>query len=267
MSRVAILASAFVISVVALLAFIAVQRSSLPDDSPAAARVIFGYEEIGHIEEPASAPAAARALQGVVDRLGGRDAGPAPEAALHQRAAAHASSAPIVSFFCCCALVWLPVASAAGLTASIKLHQPDWLTGQSWLSFGRVRTLHLNAVAYGWAPMAGLGVALFVLPRLLGTPLRGARFALLGGHAVDRGAHLRTGEHRRGPQPRARVAGDSLAGRPALRDRWSAGRHAARPDAGEPECRAPLRVRLAHGLRSLLVPCPVPRCELARAAR
>ena len=44
-----------------------------------------------------------------------------------------------------------------------------------------IRTIHLNAVAYGWAPMAGLGVALFIIPRLLKTPLMGVRYALFGG--------------------------------------------------------------------------------------
>ncbi|HQZ07904.1 MAG TPA: cbb3-type cytochrome c oxidase subunit I, partial [Burkholderiaceae bacterium] len=52
---------------------------------------------------------------------------------------------------------------------------------QAWLTFGRIRTIHLNAVAYGWAPMAGLGVALFIIPRLLKTPLIGARYAFFGG--------------------------------------------------------------------------------------
>ena len=33
--------------------------------------------------------------------------------------------------------LWLLVGSAAGLTASIKLHAPDWLTGDAWLGFGR----------------------------------------------------------------------------------------------------------------------------------
>ena len=83
-------------------------------------------------------------------------------------------------FFFCCAFAWLLLASVAGLTASIKLHDPDWLTSQAWLTFGRIRTIHLNAVAYGWAPMAGLGIALFIIPRLLKTELVGGRFALLG---------------------------------------------------------------------------------------
>ena len=45
---------------------------------------------------------------------------------------ADASTAPLVFFFCC-AVAWLLVASAAGLTASIKLHEPDWLVQQAWL--------------------------------------------------------------------------------------------------------------------------------------
>ncbi|MEO6960038.1 MAG: cbb3-type cytochrome c oxidase subunit I, partial [Burkholderiaceae bacterium] len=68
----------------------------------------------------------------------------------------------------------------AGLISSIKLHSPDFLTSQAWLTFGRLRTLHLNSVAYGWAPMSAFGVAMFVIPRVLKTPLMGARFALLG---------------------------------------------------------------------------------------
>ncbi len=100
--------------------------------------------------------------------------------ALRDRAQADASTAPLVLFLFCCAVVWLLVASAAGLTASVKLHEPDWLTQQAWLTFGRIRTLHLNAVAYGWAPMAGLGIAMFVIPRLLNRPLMGARYALVG---------------------------------------------------------------------------------------
>jgi cytochrome c oxidase cbb3-type subunit I len=48
------------------------------------------------------------------------------------------------------------------------------------MTFGRMRTIHLNAVAYGWAPMAALGIAIWMLPRLLKTRLVGAPFAMLG---------------------------------------------------------------------------------------
>ena len=46
------------------------------------------------------------------------------------------------------------------------------------LTFGRVRTIHLDTVVYGWGSMAGVGVMLWLLPRLLKTPLKGQRFAV-----------------------------------------------------------------------------------------
>ena len=184
MSTVMILLSAFVLSVVALGVFIWSQRRGLLDRSPQAAEVIFAAGEIGRIEEPSIRASAQRALQTAVNAASGMTSQQGDQQShdeLLSRARADASTAPVVFFFLCCALTWLLVASAAGLTASIKLHQPDWLTGSAWLTFGRIRTIHLNAVAYGWAPMAGLGISLFVIPRLLKTALVGARYALLGG--------------------------------------------------------------------------------------
>ncbi|MCV2438676.1 cbb3-type cytochrome c oxidase subunit I [Paucibacter sp. DJ2R-2] len=163
MNTAAILLSAFVLSVVALLIFIWTQRSDMFERGAKGAEVIFAPGEIGLVEDPAA----------------GRTP-PIVNNELLSRARADASTAPLVFFFICCAFVWLLVASAAGLTASIKLHEPDWLVGQAWLTFGRIRTIHLNAVAYGWAPMAGLGIALFVIPRLLKTELVGAKYAFLG---------------------------------------------------------------------------------------
>ncbi len=176
MSTIAILLSAFVLSVVGLFVFIWTQRRGLFDHSPKAAEVIFAPGELGTVEDPACTAADAARLQAVSAPTA--EAPPSPE--LLQRARADASTGSLVFFFLCCAFAWLLVASAAGLTASIKLHEPDWLVGQAWLTFGRIRTIHLNAVAYGWAPMAGLGIALFVIPRLLKTELVGARYAFLG---------------------------------------------------------------------------------------
>jgi len=189
LSTLAILLSAFVLSVIGLFVFIWTQRRGLFEQSLQAAEVIFAPGEIGTVEDPASADADVRRLQslhatpgtiGTPDLPEPTDASTARSQELAARAIADASSAPLVFFFLCCAFTWLLVASAAGLTASIKLHEPDWLVNQAWLTFGRIRTIHLNAVAYGWAPMAGLGIALFVIPRLLKTELVGARYAFLG---------------------------------------------------------------------------------------
>lgn len=180
MNTLAILLSAFVLSFVALLIFIRSQRAGLFDRSSRGAEVIFAPGEIGRIEEPAATRSAQVNLQSTIDASSVVSTPPAEVRELADRIRADASTAPLVFFFFCCAMLWLLVASAAGLTASIKLHEPDWMAQQAWLTFGRIRTIHLNAVAYGWAPMAGLGIAMFVIPRLLKTPLIGARFAFIG---------------------------------------------------------------------------------------
>lgn len=75
---------------------------------------------------------------------------------------------------------WLVLGSFFGVIASLKLHLPDWLTGSAPLTFGRMRTMHLNSVIYGWLSLAGIGVAMFLVPRLFKTPLRGAKYGWAG---------------------------------------------------------------------------------------
>ena len=184
METITILLFSFVLSVTGLFVFIWSLRKKLFDDNPAAANVIFSEGEIGRIEEPAATPAQRASLQKTVDATHFPLAHAGQEAALkeelEERVQADRSTALVTFVFLSCAVVWLVLASVAGLTSSIKLHEPDWLTAQSWLTFGRLRTIHLNAVAYGWAPMAALGIAIWMLPRLLKTRLMGGRFAMLG---------------------------------------------------------------------------------------
>lgn len=183
MSTISILLLTFVLSVTGLFVFIWSLRRHLFDADPAAAKVIFSEGEIGKVEEPAATPAQHQALQNAVVQA--HDA-PAPVDAatqareLAERIRADRSTAYVAFVFLSCAVAWLILASAAGLISSIKLHQPDFLTAHAWLTFGRIRTLHLNMVAYGWAPMAAFGIAHWTLPRLLKTELIGGRFALLG---------------------------------------------------------------------------------------
>lgn len=69
-------------------------------------------------------------------------------------------------------LFWLLVGSIFGDITSFKFNVPDWLTHEGWLTFGRVRPAHLNTVIYGWASTAMFAVSLWIMPRLLRTPLR-----------------------------------------------------------------------------------------------
>jgi len=184
MNTVTILLSSFILSITGLFIFIWSLRKRLFDNTAAAAYVIFSDGEIGRGEEPA---ATAAQLEGMRQQVPGQASAVLTAAQettlareLEERVEADRSTAFVSFVFLSCAVVWLVVGSLAGLTSSIKLHQPDWLVQQAWLTFGRIRTIHLNIVAYGWAPMASFGIANWLLPRLLKTPLVGGRYAIFG---------------------------------------------------------------------------------------
>jgi cytochrome c oxidase cbb3-type subunit 1 len=100
-----------------------------------------------------------------------REDSPSPDVAASERVAADRSTGRPVLLFFHSAVIWLLVGSLLGLAASLKFTFPDWLTSQAFWTFGRVRTAHLNAVAYGWASMALIGVAVWMIPRLVRAPL------------------------------------------------------------------------------------------------
>src|SRR6185295_7060964 len=60
---------------------------------------------------------------------------------------------------------WLIVASVLGLIASIKFHSPNFLADCSLLTYGRVHPAATNALLYGFAVQAGLGVLLGIFAR------------------------------------------------------------------------------------------------------
>ena len=96
------------------------------------------------------------------------------------RLRADASSRQVAIRAIAFSVVWLIIGSAFGLIASFKLHMPDWLVGSAPLTFGRMRSAHLNAMAYGWASSAMLGVSVWIIPRLVHTELRVPKAAAAG---------------------------------------------------------------------------------------
>lgn len=177
------LLGAFLLSILGLFAFIWSLRKGLLVENPVAASVIFAKGEIGQTDDPALAASARHSLQAAAHA-----AQPQPDAdELHDRIEADRSTAFPVFMYIAFACMWLVLGSVAGLTASIKLHQPDWLTDQAWLTFGRIRTAHITAVLYGWITNAAIGTILWLLPRLLRTRLYGAVWTMLGGALINTG--------------------------------------------------------------------------------
>lgn len=178
--NVLILLSSFIVSVSALFIFIYSMSQGLFGDSQIASLEIFAKDELGHTEDPAADVIQRKKLQ---DYHGEKDTyhHDLVSEELQARIEADRSSNLVVGICFTLAVFWLILASFAGLISSIKLHEPDWLSSLNWLTFGRIRPMHVNLVAYGWSSMAGIGVALWLIPRLLKTKLMGASWAIGGG--------------------------------------------------------------------------------------
>ena len=179
------LLGAFLLSIMGLFVFIWSMRKGLLVENPRAASVIFARGEIGRVDDPALEGAAQARLQAAA--APGGDLHEADPDEIRHRVEADQSTAFPVFMFIAFACFWLLLGSFAGLTSSLKLHMPDWLVNEAWLTFGRIRTIHLNAVLYGWITNAALGIIIWLLPRLLRTPLVGAMWVMLGGALINAG--------------------------------------------------------------------------------
>jgi len=177
---VSLLLGTFLLSIAALFAFIWSMSKGLFGDGTAAATQIFAPNELGTVEDPAATSAQKGGLQQAIGMGAGSGRGMAAVDA-EARASADRSTSLVVGVCFTLAVVWLVLASLAGLISSIKMHAPDWWVQYDWLTFGRIRPIHLNLVAYGWCSLAGIGVAIWLIPRLLKTELVGAKYALIGG--------------------------------------------------------------------------------------
>ncbi len=147
----------FAISVLGMLAFVValIQKQVLVP--PEAATAIFSEGELGS-QEPTEASAVSRQWT-----------------ALDQSA-----KYPILYFFVS-SVIWLVIGSFLGLAVSFKFHSPEFLGQHDFLTFGKLRTLHLNIIAYGWLSFAGLGISLWLVPRITKVPLMHSRILTVAG--------------------------------------------------------------------------------------
>lgn len=184
----ALLLATFVLSVGALFIFIWSMSQGLFGDGGTAAQEIFNTNEMGSTDDPSATKTQQEGLQKAV---GFTDSSkPESNDEIEARIEADKSSSLVVGICLTLSVMWLVLASIAGLISSIKLHSPDWLVQYGWLTFGRIRPIHLNLVAYGWCSLSGIGVALWLIPRLLKTKLVGANYAIVGGAIWSIGVFL-----------------------------------------------------------------------------
>jgi len=85
-----------------------------------------------------------------------------------------------ISFLLGSSLVWLVVSGALSLLRFAQTLNSGLLADCSWLTYGHVVALQDTAFFYGWVANAGLAIALWILARLGGAPLRALNWLVVG---------------------------------------------------------------------------------------
>ncbi|HIG41713.1 MAG TPA: cytochrome-c oxidase, cbb3-type subunit I [Gammaproteobacteria bacterium] len=83
----------------------------------------------------------------------------------------------VVRFLVICAMVWAVLGMGAGVYVAAELIWPEIDFGQFWLSFGRLRALHTNAVIFGFGVSALMATAFYSVQRTCHVPLPTLRLA------------------------------------------------------------------------------------------
>lgn len=83
--------------------------------------------------------------------------------------------------FLASAVLWLMAGTVFALIAAIKMTNPNFLGDSEWLTFGRIRTAHLNAMIYGWGNNAIFAVAPWLMGRLCRTRIRHVSILYIAG--------------------------------------------------------------------------------------
>ncbi len=87
---------------------------------------------------------------------------------------------PVILFFGT-SILWLLLGSIFELTSSIKLVWPFFLDGLSFFTYGRTSIVSVNALAYGWATPAAIGIGLWLTTRLCRVPLAHHKLLIASG--------------------------------------------------------------------------------------
>lgn len=72
-------------------------------------------------------------------------------------------------------MVWLTIFPLVGLLVSVKFNVPEFLGETSWLTFGRLRPVHVNGVIFGAFSAPLLGLLYYMVPRLCGRQMAAER--------------------------------------------------------------------------------------------
>jgi len=126
----------------------------------------------------------------------------------------------VVVWYIGSAVAWLVFGTLVGQYVGMKFIWPE-LDAVEWLAFGRLRPVHTNAVFWGWASLAMIGLGYFVVARTSNTRIYSYKMAswgwwlinlsvLLGSVSLMAGVNNGGGEYREYVWPVALLFGAGL---------------------------------------------------------
>jgi cytochrome c oxidase cbb3-type subunit I len=85
--------------------------------------------------------------------------------------------AELIRKWLACGLGWLLLFPTIGAFISTKFNYPGFLGDTSWLTFGRLRPMHVNGVIWGAFSTLFIGLCYYIVPRLTGVRVWGERWS------------------------------------------------------------------------------------------
>jgi len=86
---------------------------------------------------------------------------------------------PTAALFCLTSAFWLMIATFMGILLATLLIAPDLTEGIGWLTFGRIRPVHVNLVLFGFVTPGLLSAAFYYIPKLLRTDLYSEKLGII----------------------------------------------------------------------------------------
>jgi cytochrome c oxidase cbb3-type subunit I len=85
--------------------------------------------------------------------------------------------AALIRKWLACGLGWLLFFPTLGAFVSTKFNYPEFLGDTAWLTFGRLRPMHVNGVIWGAFSTLFIGLCYYIVPRLTGVRIWGERWS------------------------------------------------------------------------------------------
>jgi cytochrome c oxidase cbb3-type subunit 1 len=180
----------FLVSIAALLILIWSLSKGHFNMGPESAKILFANDEVGSPEDPTLDDNQLKSFKNELVQVKTYPETSHTDERKNSFQEIDLSTYRVTKYLLISSIFWLVLGSIFGVMTSFKFNYPDWLTNYYGLTFGVLRPLHLSSVIYGWLSMAGLGVSIWMVPRLVKTKLRMELLAIVGTHIWNFGMVL-----------------------------------------------------------------------------